>query len=95
MFRRGGTENCSGEVCITFISSTILAIFGDGGDKLIGINKKGEKHLGGLLMEAIKIPSYLYNLYIFSLIFILPCQPELAEFAVEGFVIHSHQFCNI
>ena len=49
MFRRGGSENCGGEICIIFISSGIFAVFGDGGDELIGINKEGEKHLGGLL----------------------------------------------
>ena len=33
---------------------------------------------------------------VLHIIFILlPCQPELVEFSVEGFVIHSHQFCNI
>jgi len=51
MFRRGGTEDCGGEVCIILSAffTAFFAIFGDGGNELIGINKKGEEHLGGLL----------------------------------------------
>jgi len=51
MFGRGGTEDCGREVCIilsTFFTA-LFTVFGDGGNELIGINKEGEEHLGGLL----------------------------------------------
>ena len=53
MFRRGGTEDCGGEVCIILpIIFAIITLFGDGGNELIGINKKGKEHLGGLLTRV-------------------------------------------